>query len=86
MSLRSDNVASSARQTEGHVFTTGDGRAHDPAYITRLFQNLHKGPGEELPAMSSHGLRHCAASLTLASGGHRRGEEAAWPCLDFNYG
>src|SRR5687767_8262264 len=27
-----------------------------------------QGPGEELPAMSFHGLRHCAASLMLASG------------------
>lgn len=57
-----------AWHSEGHVFTMEDGRALDPAYITRLFQKLRKGPGEELPAMSFHGLRHCAASLMLASG------------------
>jgi integrase len=61
-------TAAEAWQTEGHVFTMEDGRALDPAYITRLFQKLRKGPGEELPAMSFHGLRHCAASLMLASG------------------
>jgi hypothetical protein len=32
-------------------------------------QRFRKDPGEELPAMSFHGLRHCAASLMLASGG-----------------
>jgi integrase len=61
-------TAAEAWQTEGHVFTMEDGRALDPAYITRVFQKLRKGPGEELPAMSFHGLRHCAASLMLASG------------------
>jgi integrase len=45
-----------------------DGRALDPAYIMRLFQKLRQGPSEELPAMSFHGLRHCAASLMLTSG------------------
>jgi integrase len=55
-------------QTEGHVFTMEDGRALDPAYITRLFQMLRKGPGEELPDLTFHGLRHCHASLMLASG------------------
>jgi hypothetical protein len=33
-----------------------------------LFQRLRKGPGEPLPPLSFHGLRHCAASLMLASG------------------
>jgi site-specific recombinase XerD len=42
--------------------------ALDPAYVTRLFQTLRKGPDGELPALSFHGLRHCAASLMLASG------------------
>jgi integrase len=55
-------------QTDGHVFTMEDGRALDPAYVTRLFQKLRKGPGEELPPLSFHGLRHCHASLMLASG------------------
>ena len=31
-------TAAEAWQTEGHVFTMEDGRALDPAYITRLFQ------------------------------------------------
>jgi integrase len=57
-----------AWQTEGHVFTMEDGRALDPAYVTRLFQTLRKGRGEKLPPLSFHGLRHCAASLMLASG------------------
>jgi integrase len=60
--------AAEAWQTEGHVFTMEDGRALDPSYVTRLFQKLRKGSGEELPSLSFHGLRHCAASLMLASG------------------
>jgi hypothetical protein len=44
-----------------------DGRALDPAYVTRLFQTLRKGSGKPLPPLSFHGLRHCAASLMLAS-------------------
>ena len=31
-------------------------------------QRLPRGPGEELPPASFHGLRHCAASLMLATG------------------
>lgn len=57
-----------AWHTEGHVFTMVDGRALDPAYVTRLFQTLRRGTGEPLPPLSFHGLRHCAASLMLASG------------------
>jgi integrase len=60
--------AAEAWQTEDHVFTMEDGRALDPSYVTRLFQKLRKGSGEELPLLSFHGLRHCAASLMLASG------------------
>jgi integrase len=60
--------AAEAWHTEGHVFTMEDGRALDPAYVTRLFQKLRKGAGRELPPLSFHGLRHCAASLMLASG------------------
>jgi integrase len=35
-----------------------------------LFQVIRRGnsPEEELPPLSFHGLRHCAASLMLASG------------------
>jgi integrase len=61
-------AAAAAWQTEGHVFTMENGRPLDPAYVTRLFQTLRKGPGEKLPELSFHGLRHCAASLMLASG------------------
>lgn len=55
-------------QTEGHVFTMEDGRALDPAYVTRLFQKLRKGAGGRTTPLSFDGLRHCAASLMLASG------------------
>jgi hypothetical protein len=34
-----------------------DGRALDPAYLTRLFQKLRKAAGQELPPLSFHGLR-----------------------------
>ncbi len=61
-------AAASAWQTERHVFTLEDGRPLDPAYVTRLFQTLRKAGVEELPPLSFHGLRHCAASLMLASG------------------
>lgn len=61
-------AAGEAWQTEGHVFTLEDGRPLDPAYVTRLFQTLRKTAGGELPPLSFHGLRHCAASLMLASG------------------
>jgi site-specific recombinase XerD len=52
---------------EGHVFTMEDGRALDPAYVTRLFQKIRL-QHEPLPALSFHGLRHSAASLMLAGG------------------
>lgn len=54
-------------QTEGHVFTMEDGRGLDPSYVTRLFSILRR-QGDELSPLSFHGLRHCAASLMLASG------------------
>jgi integrase len=69
--IRQDEEREGAReawQTEGHVFTMEDGRPLDPAYVTRLFQKLRKGPGGELPPLSFHGLRHCHASLMIASG------------------
>jgi integrase len=59
--------AQEAWQTQGHVFTMEDGRALDPAYITRLFQKIRK-QGEPLPELTFHGLRHCAGSLWLAAG------------------
>jgi integrase len=52
---------------DGHVFANEFGHALDPAYITRLFQRIRL-QGEPLPPLSFHGLRHCAASLMLASG------------------
>ena len=61
-------AAAEAWQTQGHVFTMEDGRPLDPSYVTRLFQRLRMAPGEELPPLTFHGLRHCAASLMLASG------------------
>jgi integrase len=61
-------AACEAWQTDGHIFTMQDGRALDPAYVTRLFQWLRKGPGEVLPQLTFHGLRHCHASLLIASG------------------
>jgi hypothetical protein len=61
-------AAAEAWQDSGHVFTLEDGRPLDPAYVTRLFQQLRRGPGGELPALTFHGLRHCTASLMLASG------------------
>ena len=61
-------AAQEAWQTEGHVFTMEDGRALDPSYVTRLFQKLRNAGADELPPLSFHGLRHCAASLMLASG------------------
>jgi integrase len=60
-------AAQEAWRTEGHVFTMEDGRV-DPSYVTRLFSTLRKAGGEELPPLNFHGLRHCAASLMLASG------------------
>ena len=69
--LRQDEEREAAQEAwvgDGHVFTMEDGRALDPAYVTRLFQKLRKGSGEELPPISFHGLRHCHASLMLASG------------------
>jgi integrase len=60
-------AAQEAWRTEGHVFTMEDGRPLDPSYVTRLFSTLRR-EGEPLPPLSFHGLRHCAASLMLASG------------------
>jgi integrase len=51
----------------GYVFTNELGQALDPAYVTRLFRKICL-KGEPLPPLSFHGLRHCAASLILASG------------------
>ena len=60
-------TAQEAWQTHGHVFTMEDGRALDPAYITRLFQKIRR-QGEPLPELTFHGLRHSYASLMLADG------------------
>jgi integrase len=60
-------AAQEAWATQGHVFTMEDGRALDPAYVTRLFQKIRK-QGEPLPELTFHGLRHCAGSLWLAAG------------------
>jgi integrase len=60
-------AAQEAWQTHGHVFTMEDGRALDPAYVTRLFQKLRR-QGEPLPDLDFHGLRHCYASLMIDAG------------------
>jgi integrase len=60
-------AAQEAWQGDGHVFANELGQPLDPAYVTRLFQVIRK-QGEPLPQLSFHGLRHCAASLMLASG------------------
>jgi integrase len=68
--LRQAEDAEAAREAwraEGRVFTMEDGRALDPSYATRLFQRLRKGPGDELPSLTFHGSKDCAASLMLAS-------------------
>jgi len=44
-----------------------NGRPLDPSYVTCLFSTLSR-EGEPLPSLTFHGLRHCAASLMLASG------------------
>jgi integrase len=63
-------AAGEAWHGAGYVFTNEVGRPLDPALITRLFQVIRRGDGQdaELPPLSFHGLRHCAASLMLASG------------------
>jgi integrase len=60
-------TAQEAWQGDGHVFTNELGHPLDPAYVTRLFQHIRQ-QAEPLPQLSFHGLRHCAASLMLASG------------------
>jgi integrase len=60
-------AAADAWQGTGYVFTNELGVPLDPAYVTRLFQRIRR-QGEPLPELSFHGLRHCAASLMLASG------------------
>jgi integrase len=52
---------------DGHVFTMEDGRPLEPQHVSRLFQKLRK-QGEPLPEQTFHDLRHCAASLWIASG------------------
>jgi integrase len=60
-------AAAEAWHGTGYVFANELGRPLDPAYATRLFQVIRR-QGEPLPELSFHGLRHCAASLMLASG------------------
>jgi len=57
-------AAAEAWQTQGHVFTMADGRPLNPTYVTRLFHKF----SQDLPPLTFHGLRHCAASLMLSSG------------------
>ena len=73
------------RRGDSHVFTMEDGRALDPGYISREFQKIQTR-GEPLPELTFHGLRHFAASLMLAGGGHQYRVEAARPLLDCDHG
>jgi integrase len=68
--LRQDGEAEAAQeawQGTDYVFTNELGAPLDPARVTRLFQRI-RCEGEPLPELTFHGLRHCAASLLLASG------------------
>jgi integrase len=50
----------------GLVFTHADGSALHPAWVTDLFHRIAAEAG--LPPIGLHGLRHGAASLSLAAG------------------
>ncbi|WP_026118451.1 tyrosine-type recombinase/integrase [Nocardiopsis salina] len=50
----------------GLVFTADDGRGWHPAQVTDWFQRIARAAG--LPPISLHGLRHGAASMSLAAG------------------
>jgi len=50
----------------GLVFTRDDGRGWHPAQVTDWFQRIARAAG--LPPVSLHGLRHGAASMSLAAG------------------
>jgi integrase len=65
-----ETAADAWQNPDGYVFTNELGQPLDPALVTRTFQRLRRGNGHEaeLPPLSFHGLRHCAASLMLASG------------------
>jgi integrase len=52
---------------DDHVFTMEDGRALNPSYVTRLFDQLRK-QGEELSKLTPHSLRHSYASALAAAG------------------
>ena len=80
-------AAAEAWHTEGHVFTMEDGRALDPAYVTRLFQTLRKGTGE--PAATAQFPRPEALCRLADAGlrcGYRRGVQAARPRIDLDHG
>ena len=77
-------AAQEAWQTHGHVFTMEDGRALDPAYITRLFQKI-RAEGEPLPELTFHGLRHCAGSVDCYGGGHQHRVQAPRALLDLGH-
>jgi integrase len=62
-----EQAADAWQGAAGYVWTDEIGRPLDPARITRLFRKICL-EGEPLPPLSFHGLRHCAASLMLASG------------------
>jgi integrase len=61
-------AAQEAWQTQGHVFTMEDGPAARYELCNPAIPEAPKGSGEALPPLTFHGLRHCHASLMLASG------------------
>jgi len=60
------HAAGDAWQDSGYVFTTPDGAALHPDYLTRRFGRLVKDSG--LPPVRLHDLRHGAATLAHAAG------------------
>ncbi|MEU5429795.1 tyrosine-type recombinase/integrase [Streptomyces olivoreticuli] len=50
----------------GRVFTQDNGEPYHPDYVSQVFDRIIKRLG--LPPIRLHDLRHCAASLSLASG------------------
>lgn len=58
--------AGAARQQDGHVFTTAQGRPIDPTNLTRAFTTLLRKAG--LRRIRFHDLRHSTATLLLEQG------------------
>ncbi|MGW3246507.1 tyrosine-type recombinase/integrase [Streptomyces sp. NPDC001070] len=68
-----EQSAKTWKQT-GLVFSWEDGGAYHPEYLSQAFMRLIKKLG--LPPVRLHDLRHCAATLSLASGVHMKAIQA----------